>query len=278
MTTKSPNRLFVAYKPANIGSNSFLGRIKRKYGVKKAGFSGTLDPFAKGVLIIAFGKYTQLFRFLKKTPKTYRATLWLGAMSETLDIEKIHNVSQLSTFDKKVIEDILSSLVGELTYLPPKYSAKKIDGKRAYDLARDGKEVALKHITSTIYDINLLSYMHPFITFDITVSEGAYIRSIGAIIAERLGVEGSLSSLERLCEGEFRFDTEKALDPLLYLNMSENVYLGDTEDIKLGKKLKKESFTISSTGIYVVKCDTIFSIIEIRDDDVKYLLNGVSTC
>ncbi|HHD83732.1 MAG TPA: tRNA pseudouridine(55) synthase TruB, partial [Campylobacteraceae bacterium] len=75
------DRLFVAYKPAGIGSNRFLSQIKRRYGIKKAGFSGTLDPFAQGVLIIAFGKYTKLFRFLKKAPKTYRATLWLGAGS-----------------------------------------------------------------------------------------------------------------------------------------------------------------------------------------------------
>ncbi|MEJ2414716.1 MAG: tRNA pseudouridine(55) synthase TruB, partial [Sulfurimonas sp.] len=75
------NRLFVAYKPAGIGSNLFLSKLKRKYQVKKAGFSGTLDPFAKGVLVIGFGSHTKLFRFLNKTPKKYRATLWLGAKS-----------------------------------------------------------------------------------------------------------------------------------------------------------------------------------------------------
>ena len=83
------NRLFVIDKPKNISSNFYLKRIKWKYKVKKAGFSGTLDPFANGCLITAFGQYTKLFRFLKKTPKIYRATLWLGADSETLDIEKI---------------------------------------------------------------------------------------------------------------------------------------------------------------------------------------------
>jgi len=86
------NRLFVAYKPSGISSNFFLSRLKRKYKNKKAGFTGTLDPFAKGVLIVGFGSHTKLFRFLNKTPKSYRATLWLGAHSDSLDTEMIDSV------------------------------------------------------------------------------------------------------------------------------------------------------------------------------------------
>jgi len=86
------NRLFVSYKPAGIGSNLFLSKLKRKYNNKKCGFSGTLDPFAKGVLLIGFGTHTKLFRFLDKSPKTYRATLWLGAKSDSLDTEMIEHV------------------------------------------------------------------------------------------------------------------------------------------------------------------------------------------
>ena len=87
------NMLFVANKPMFISSNKFLNQLKRKYGIKKMGFSGTLDPFARGTLVIASGQYTKLFRFLKKTPKTYIATLMLGAYSPTLDIEKIEKIS-----------------------------------------------------------------------------------------------------------------------------------------------------------------------------------------
>ena len=86
------NRLFVAYKPSFVSSNRFLSSVKKRYKVKKAGFSGTLDPFAKGVLIVAFGQYTKLFRYLKKSPKRYRATLWIGAKSPTLDIEKVTRI------------------------------------------------------------------------------------------------------------------------------------------------------------------------------------------
>lgn len=272
---KAIRRLFVAKKPAGIGSNQFLSQLKRKYRVKKAGFSGTLDPFAQGVLIIAFGQYTRLFRFLAKTPKTYRATLWLGAESETLDTEKISAVTIPPVVSTETIEQILQSLKGEITYTPPKYSARKIDGKRAYKLAREEKEVNLHPITSTVYDIRLLHYRHPFVTFEATVSEGSYIRSIGAIIAEKLGYAGSLSMLERLREGKFVYEGEKPLDPTFYLDMETNRYLGDPNDIKLGKKLRIEQFEKQKEARYLVKLDTIFSIIEIRDGLVYYLLNGV---
>jgi len=270
------DRLFVAYKPQGIGSNKYLSQIKRKYKVKKAGFSGTLDPFAKGVLIMAFGKYTKLFRFLKKAPKSYRATLWLGAYSETLDIEKISSVDMIPAFKTDQIINVLHSLLGELTYLPPKYSAKKVAGKKAYDLARLGENIKLKEITSTIFDIKLLHYKHPFVTFEITISEGGYIRSMGALIAEKLGVEGALTALERVHEGDFIFDDEKALDPLLFLNLNENYYLGDPEDLMLGRKVSVENFQIQDEGSYVVKLDKMFSIIQITDGLVKYQLNGVN--
>ncbi len=278
MIKKSVDRLFVAYKPANIGSNRFLSKIKRRYGVKKAGFSGTLDPFAKGVLIIAFGRHTRLFQFLKKSPKTYRATLWLGAFSETLDIEKVTDIQRLMPFQEARIKNELDALIGEITYLPPKYSAKKIDGTRAYEMARAGKEVKLKQITSTVYDTKLIHYAHPFITFDITISEGGYIRSMAQIICERLGVQGSLSALERLCEGNFIYDQEKALNPFDFLDLEENFYLADSEDLILGRKVVLENFKVKNEGKYFVKLDKIVSILEIKDDKVSYLLNGVNIC
>ncbi len=273
---KTYDRLFVVYKPPNIGSNRYLGEIKRKYSVKKAGFSGTLDPFAKGVLIVAFGKYTKLFRFLKKSPKSYRATLWLGAQSETLDIEKISKIDIIKPFDRKKIEEALKSFPKELKYLPPKYCAKKIEGKKAYELARSNKDVKLDEITSTIYDISFSHYMHPFLTFEITISEGGYVRSIGSLIAQKLGYDGSLSSLERLREGEFVYENEKELDPLRYLDIKENFYLGNYDDLKLGKKVNLNDFKIKDEGTYLIKLDNMFSIIKIMDDQVKYLLNGVN--
>ncbi len=269
------NRLFVALKPAGVSSNYFLRSLKRKYKIKKAGYSGTLDPFADGCLIVAFGQYSKLFRFFKKVPKRYKATLFLGAQSETLDTEKIYNIINIEPISKDVVQNVLHSLIGDLRYLPPKYSAKKINGKKAYELARQNKEFELKEIKSIIYDVKLLSYTHPYINFDISVSEGSYIRSIGAIIAEKLGTTGVLKTLTRVNEGLFVYDNEKSLNPVKFLRTEENLYLLDKLDILLGKKLKAESFKKSENGEYHLIIDNFLSIIKIENNEVTYLLNRV---
>ena len=272
------NRLFVAYKPSGMSSNRFLGQIKRKYGTKKAGYSGTLDPFAKGVLIVALGNHTRLFRFLNKTPKTYRATLWLGAHSDTLDIEAVKQIDAIAPFDEANVRSAVASLKGELSYHPPIFSAKKIDGRRAYDLAREGKDVKLGTIHSTVYNIETLHYCHPFVTFEATVSEGTYIRSLGSIIAERLGVSGILSALERLSEGQFRYNDEQSLDIKRSLALEPNRYLGDPDNILYGRPIMIDDLDVKSDGIYWIDNGTTITIIEIVDTQVKYLLNKVEVC
>jgi len=270
------NRLFVAYKPKGVVCNHFLSRLKRKYSDKKAGFSGTLDPFAQGVLIVAFGQFTKLFRFLNKAPKTYRATLWLGAYSPTLDSEKIERVQTLMAFHPDSVKIAVESMVGAITYLPPKYSAKKVEGKRAYALARDDKDFELNAITSQVYACHVVHYVHPFLTFEISISEGGYVRSIGALIAKKLGFEGALSALERLSEGVFVYEDEKPLNPLECINLPLNAYLREKDDILLGRKLLRENFEITEEGVYCIVIDEKLSIIEMCNDEVNYLLNSIS--
>lgn len=273
------NKLFVAYKPSSIGSNLFLSKLKRKYNNKKAGFSGTLDPFAKGVLLIGFGTHTKLFRFLNKTPKTYRATLWLGAKSDSLDTEMIEYVDILEELPHAEVEHVVKSLEGSLEYEPPIFSAKKINGQRAYDLARAGKEVVLNKINSTIYESKLINYSHPFVTFEATVSEGTYIRSIGCIISNRLGVKnGSLSALERLSEGQFRYNNEEVLDIKKSLNIPQNYYMGDKENIKYGRVLALEDLEIKEDGYYWLDNGDNITILNIELNEVKYELGRVYTC
>ena len=252
-----------------------MGYVKRKYNTKKVGFSGTLDPFATGCLIVATGQYTKLFQYLNKTPKSYKATLWLGANSPSLDIEKIDSLKEVQHFSKDEIEKALLSLKGELTYYPPKFCAKKINGKRAYELAREGKEVNLKTITSTIYDIRLINYNFPFVHFEAKVSEGTYIRSLGALIADKLQVDATLSSLHRINEGQFLYNNEKALNPFTHLALESNKYLGDEEYMELGKKLTLEYFETKKDGIYLLETANFFSIIEILNEEVKYRFNRI---
>lgn len=252
-----------------------MGYVKRKYNTKKVGFSGTLDPFATGCLIVATGQYPKLFQYLKKAPKAYTATLWLGANSQSLDIENVDSVKIVPEFTMNDIYQALESLRGELTYYPPKFSAKKVNGKRAYDLARAGEEVELKQITSTIYDIHLIRYNHPFVHFEAVVSEGTYIRSLGAMIADKLEVDATLSSLRRDYEGAFSFEDERALNPLNYLNIPKNIYTGEEEYMELGKKLSLEYFETKEDGTYWVEREKFFSIIEIVNGEVKYKLNRI---
>jgi tRNA pseudouridine55 synthase len=273
------NRLFVAYKPSNISSNFFLTKLKRKYNQKKAGFSGTLDPFAKGVLVIGMGSHTKLFRFLNKTPKSYRATLWLGAKSDSLDTEMIESIQESQELSENEILDALKSLEGELEYEPPIFSAKRINGQRAYDLARAGVEFELNKINSTIYETKLLSYCHPFVTFEATVSEGTYIRSLGLLLAKRLGLkDGSLSMLERLREGQFTYDGEKALDIKKSLNIPQNFYHGESDNLKYGRVLALEDLEIQKDGYYWLDKGESISVINIEKSDVKYELGRIDIC
>ena len=258
-----------------MSSNFYLTRIKKKYKNKKAGFSGTLDPFAKGCLIVAFGQYSKLFKYFSKTPKTYKAVIWLGIESDSLDIEQIIDIKLTQKINEQDIKDNLNILKGDIEYIPPKFSAKKINGKRAYDMARNGEEVELNKSLMHVYDTKFISYRHPFITFDISVSEGSYIRSYAQILLGKLNQIGTLSYLERLNEGKFFFENEKNLDPLDYIDLPINKYFGTTEWLDTGKKISIEYLENKNDGQYLIILEKFFSIIEIIDGEVTYLLNKV---
>jgi tRNA pseudouridine55 synthase len=269
------NKLLVVKKPIFRSSNSYLNQIKRKYKNKKAGFSGTLDPFACGCLIVAFGQYSKLFKYMQKVPKSYRTTIWLGATSDSLDIENMIYIKDEKRVDLNLLKDEITNLVRTHEYVPPKFSAKKIDGKRAYDLARAGEEFEMKKSTMTIFGTKFISYNHPFITFEATVSEGSYIRSLAQILLKKLNVEGTLSFLERLNEGKFYFENEKDLNPLDYLDLEVNKYTGQKEYFEFGKKILIEYIENKTNGEYIIKFDDFFSIIKIENEEVTYLLNKV---
>jgi len=270
------NKLIVVKKPIFRSSNSYLNQIKRKYKNKKAGFSGTLDPFACGCLIVAFGQYSKLFKYMSKTPKTYRAVIWLGAQSESLDIENIISIKDEKKIELSLIKKEVENLVGTHEYYPPKFSAKKINGKRAYDLARNGEEFEMKKSSMNITSMKFISYNHPFITFESTVSEGSYIRSLAQILLQKLDVKGTLSYLERLNEGKFFFENEKDLNPLDYLDIKRNKYSGTKEWLDSGRKISIDYLEEKANGKYLIVFDTFFSIIEVENNEVSYILNKVN--
>lgn len=270
------NRLFVANKPINISSNRFLGQLKKKYKVKNAGFSGTLDPFASGCLIIAFGAYTKLFNYINQAPKCYEATIWLGAKSASLDNENIEKISILEPFLLEDLQNFTNQLIGEIEFTPPKYSAKHINGARAYDLARKSIDFELKTQKMQVFSAQILNYSHPFLTISLKLSQGGYARSWAELLAKKLNCDATLSALKRISEGDFFYENEKALNPLDFLKLNKNEYLGDESDITLGKKLKIQNFKEQKNGLYLIAFDDFFSIIEIFNGEVKYKLNRIS--
>ena len=241
------NKLFVVNKPMFISSNFYLNRFKRAYKNKKAGFSGTLDPFAKGCLIVAFGQYAKLFKYLEKTPKVYKAVIWLGVTSESLDIERIQDIVIKEKLETDFIKKEIEKLKGEIEYIPPKFSAKRVNGQKAYEIAREGLEFELKSSIMNVFDIKFIRYNHPFISFEVKVSEG-----------------------------KFYFENHKELNPLDFIDLPKNNYTGTKEWLEVGKRISKDYLSIKENGKYIIELDTFFSIIEIIDGEVKYLLNKVS--
>lgn len=206
---KTSDFLALAFKIPNMSSLSFANAIKsslNKSGFKidKMGFLGTLDPFACGQLLLASNSYTRLLHHIHVRFKTYRATLFLGLDSRSLDTENIERIEICKPFSISQIKRILDSINDKiLEYFPPKFSAKHINGARAYKLARDNLAFDLTPIQTHIKRVKLLNYCHPFLSFEITLSSGGYVRSIGGLIAKRLGVSGALCYLERLREDNF---------------------------------------------------------------------------
>ena len=269
------NKLFVVNKPMFISSNFYLNRFKRAYKNKKAGFSGTLDPFAKGCLIVAFGQYAKLFKYLEKAPKVYKAVIWLGVSSESLDIERIQNIEFQKKLDTDFIKKEIEKLKGEIEYIPPKFSAKRVNGQKAYEIAREGLEFELKSSIMKVFDIKFIRYNHPFISFEVKVSEGSYIRSLAQIFLKNIACVGTLSYLERVREGKFYFENHKELNPFDFIDLPKNNYTGTKEWLEVGKRISKDYLSIKENGKYIIELDTFFSIIEIIDGEVKYLLNKV---
>lgn len=208
--THLQNFFAIAYKPPNISSLSFANKLKaglKSLGipVKKIGFSGTLDPFAHGMLICGINGCTKLLPHLPKQRKTYRAVLFLGLESKSLDIENVVQIHTTQPFSESQIHHATKPLRGTITYTPPKFSAKHIQGARAYELMRNGVEFEMPTAQMTIFDFQIQNYSHPFLSFEVCVSEGGYVRSIGAMIAKNLGTHGSLCSLERVSEGQWHY-------------------------------------------------------------------------
>ena len=202
-------------KPQNMTSSDVVvivrGIMRRITGEKhKVGHMGTLDPMATGVLPIAIGKSTRLFNLLSEKKKTYIAEFVFGKATDTLDAWGEVTDSDDTIVSKEDIERVLPTLIGEIDQIPPAYSAKSIDGKRAYDYARKGIEIEIPAKKVAIYSIKILGGSDNHFKFEIICGSGTYIRSIARDMAKALGTFGYMASLVRIQSGQF--DIENSVD------------------------------------------------------------------
>ena len=198
-------------KPEGPTSHDVVASARRAFGVRRIGHTGTLDPFASGLLLLCIGNATRIAEYLTNLPKTYRAVMRLDGRTVT-DDNTSELIEQSERWQELTLDEInaaLRSQTGEIMQLPPQYSAKKIAGERAYDIARRGDVATLVPAQITIYDISLLRADLPEVEFEVECSSGTYIRSIARDVGALLGTGGYLTRLRRTQIG--RHDVERAV-------------------------------------------------------------------
>ena len=202
-------------KPVGLGSTPAVSRVRRLFGAQKAGHGGTLDPLASGVLPIALGEATKTVPFVMDGRKEYRFTLRFGQARSTEDAEGEVTATSDARPSDAAIRCALAAFVGEVEQVPPAFSALKVDGKRAYDLARAGQPVALKPRRVLIERLELLGRPDTdHADFVVSCGKGTYIRSLGRDLALSLGTVGYLSALRRTAVGPFREEAAISLPKL----------------------------------------------------------------
>ena len=192
-------------KPPKMTSHDVVERLRKITGIKKTGHSGTLDPLARGLLILGLGrKFTKKLSFFQKKDKEYIAVLKLGLVSDTFDKEgKIKKIEVKKIPKKKEVENVLKSFLGEIEQRPPLFSAKKIKGQKFYQLARKGIKIKPKKEKIKIYQISILSYSFPLLKIRVKCSSGTYIRSLASDIGKKLKTGALLQDLLRTKIGKF---------------------------------------------------------------------------
>ncbi|HUL68802.1 MAG TPA: tRNA pseudouridine(55) synthase TruB [Gemmatimonadales bacterium] len=204
-------------KPAGPTSHDVVARVRRVYGTRAVGHTGTLDPFATGLLVVLVGTATRLARFVEALPKTYWATVRLGVQTSTDDptgeVIAVQEGKAASVSEARV-RAALEEFVGRGMQRPPVFSAKKVAGERSYRRARRGEAVALAEVPVTVHRVELLSLAPPDLEFRATVSAGTYVRALARDLGERLETGAHLTALRRESIGGLRVEAAVPLDRL----------------------------------------------------------------
>jgi tRNA pseudouridine55 synthase len=206
--------LLVLDKPGGVTSRAALDRAAHWFPRgTRIGHTGTLDPLATGVLVLCLGMATRLAEYVQRMGKTYRTRLRLGTRSDTDDADgAITAVAGARAPEAETVTASVAGLVGEIEQVPPEYSAAKVSGRRAYDLARRGQEVALAARRVHVYGIDVLNYVYPRLELEIRCGKGTYVRSLARDLGERLGCGALVETLRRTRVGPFTVEQAVLLD------------------------------------------------------------------
>lgn len=212
-------------KPAGWSSRDAVNRIARLVRPAKAGHVGTLDPLATGVLVVAVGRATRLIEYVQRSQKRYLGTFQLGCASDTEDTEG--NVIPLDTPPRPTLAEIetkAQTFLGEIRQRPPAYSALKVNGRRAYELARGGQQVELEPRPVRIDVLRVTAYHYPELQLEIACGSGTYVRSLGRDLAEALGTGAVMSQLVRTAVGAFRQEDAVNIEDAAWSGMTLDTF------------------------------------------------------
>ncbi|MDR7185581.1 tRNA pseudouridine55 synthase [Microbacterium trichothecenolyticum] len=278
-------------KPGGITSHDVVARARRALGTRKIGHAGTLDPMATGLLVLGVEGATRLLTFVVGLDKTYEATIRLGVATDTDDAEgQTVSTTDASSLDAAEIAAGIAALTGRISQVPSTYSAIKVDGRRAYDLARAGEDVQLKarEVTVSRFDILAERRSGGAVDLDVVVdcSSGTYIRSLARDLGAALGAGGHLTALRRTRIGPFDIAEAAAVDalgdaPLLGPAAAATAVLGrfdvtadEARDLRHGKRLLGAAERLPADPTAAIDPDGVLvGIVERRGADVKSAMN-----
>lgn len=278
-------------KPGGMTSHDVVARARRAWGTRKIGHAGTLDPMATGLLVLGVEGATRLLTFIVGLDKTYEATIRLGVSTDTDDADgEVVATTDASAVASASVLSSIEALTGRISQVPSTYSAIKVDGRRAYDLARAGEEVELKarEVTVSRFDVIAERRSGGVVDLDVIVdcSSGTYIRSLARDLGASLGVGGHLTALRRTRIGPFGIERAAAIDslaeqPLLAPADAAAAVLGrldvtadEARDLRHGKRLPGASTRLTSEPAAAIDPDGVLvGVVGSRGRDVKSIMN-----
>lgn len=239
-------------KPPGMTSHDVIDRVRRRLNVRKVGHTGTLDPLATGVLVLCLGRATRLSSYLADQDKTYSAHVRLGVRTSTLDAEG-EVVARSGSVPGRLenVRDTVACFVGEIEQIPPMFSARKMDGRRLYKLAREGTEVARRPSRVRIYGIDIEDFRPPDLHLTVSCSKGTYIRTLADDIGRQLGCGAHLAGLRRTAAGPVRVDECVTLNQVESVESKEELQPFLMDPNRLLRDLPRLNLDAAQAGCFV---------------------------